>query len=95
MVINASSYEVVEPFLADIRRAAWSGIGEPGEEGFVPPIAGARVVPRQLVMGTPVASPIEYRLTGPRLASEKVLRHFGEQIKATAAGQYPFAVVLG
>lgn len=80
-VVNVANYDAVEPYIADIRRAAWSGIGTPGDDDFIPPIAGARVVPRQLVMGTPVASPIEYRLTGPRLASETVLRRYGERIK--------------
>ncbi len=81
ILINANDREQVQSYVADIRRAAWAGIGEPGKADYLPPVAGARVVPKQLVMGTPVSSPIEYRLTGPRLANEQVLRHYGEQIK--------------
>ncbi len=81
IIVNARSYDDVDPFVADIRRGAWAGVGEPGSEDFLPPIAGARVVPRQLVMGTPVPSPIEYRLHGPRLGSEKVLRYYGNKMK--------------
>ncbi|MGI9304309.1 MAG: efflux RND transporter permease subunit [Gammaproteobacteria bacterium] len=81
IVVNAVNRDNVAPYVTDIRRAAWAGIGEPGSDDYVPPLTGARIVPKKLVMGTPVSSPIEYRLTGPRLANEKVLRHYGEQIK--------------
>ncbi|MDJ0740535.1 MAG: efflux RND transporter permease subunit [Gammaproteobacteria bacterium] len=81
IVINAKDREQVQSYVADIRRAAWIGIDKPGDPDYLPPVAGARVVPKQLVMGTPVSSPIEFRLTGPRLANEQVLRHYGEQIK--------------
>jgi multidrug efflux pump subunit AcrB len=88
---NASNYAIIwvnttdarknKQYVADIRRAAWEGIGQPGEEDHIPPIAGARIVPKPLVLGTPVPSPIEYRLMGPRLASEKVLRHYNQRLK--------------
>ena len=81
LLINARDREQVRPFIEDIRRAAWSGIGAAGDRDYLPPVAGARVVPKQLVMGTPVSSPIEYRLTGPRQANQKVLRHYGERLK--------------
>ena len=77
IVVNATDPEGVHDFVADIRRAAWTGIGQPGDPDFVPPVKGARVVPQPLVMGTPVPSPIQLRLSGPRLADEAVLRHFG------------------
>ena len=44
-VVNVANYDAVEPYIADIRRAAWSGIGAPGDEDFIPPIAGARRPP--------------------------------------------------
>ncbi|MEM8678652.1 MAG: efflux RND transporter permease subunit [Planctomycetota bacterium] len=75
-----------QQYIADLRRATWQGVGTPGQPGYLPPIAGARVIPKALVMGTPVPSPIEYRLLGPRLASEKVLRHFGDEIKQILLG---------
>jgi multidrug efflux pump subunit AcrB len=88
---NASNYSIIwvnttdarqnKQYIADIRRAAWEGIGQPGEEDYIPPIAGARIVPKPLVLGTPVPSPIEYRLMGPRLASEKVLRYYNQRLK--------------
>ena len=81
LTVNANDPEGVQDFIADVRRAAWTGIGTPGESDYLPPIAGARVVPNPLVMGTPVPSPIQYRLSGPRLADEAVLRHFGLKLK--------------
>lgn len=81
LVINSTDQRNVEQYVADIRRAAWQGIGQPGTTDYIPPVSGARIVPQRLVMGTPVASPIEYRIIGPRLASEAVLRNTGEQIK--------------
>ena len=77
LAINATDPEGVYDFIADIRRAAWAGIGTPGESDYLPPVVGARVVPSALVLGTPVPSPIQYRLSGPRLADETVLRHIG------------------
>ncbi|MFY2824160.1 efflux RND transporter permease subunit [Ruegeria sp. MALMAid1280] len=82
LLVNARNRDQVSTYIKDIRRAAWSGIGAPGEPAYVPPIVGARIVPKQLVMGTPVSSPIEYRLTGPRQANQKVLGHYGEKLKA-------------
>ncbi len=81
LTINATLPEGVPQFIADIRRAAWTGIGQPGSPDFLPPVARARVVPAPLVLGTPVPSPIQYRLSGPRLADEAVLRHFGIRLK--------------
>ena len=89
---NASNYAIIWvnttdatqnlPYIADIRRAAWQGIGKPGTEDYIPPVAGARIIPKPLVLGTPVSSPIEYRILGPRLANETVLRKTSEKLKA-------------
>jgi multidrug efflux pump subunit AcrB len=43
---------------------------------------GARIVPHQLVMGTPVKSPVDIRLLGPRLGNEQVFRKYGARIQA-------------
>ncbi len=81
LLINASNPAVVDDYVADIRRAAWTGIDKTGDKEHLAPIAGARVVPHKLVLGTPVAAPIQYRLTGPRLADEALLRHYSNQLK--------------
>ena len=79
--VSTSSMDDIPGYIADIRRAAVSGIGQPGTEDYIPPVIGARVVPKSLVLGTPVPAKIEYRILGPRLASEGVLRHYGERLK--------------
>jgi multidrug efflux pump subunit AcrB len=76
IMVNATEREFVPDYVEDLRRAVREGIGD------VPPVTGARVTPKRIVMGTPVPSPIDVRLHGPRQANEKVLRHYGEQIKA-------------
>ncbi|MGI9332001.1 MAG: efflux RND transporter permease subunit, partial [Gammaproteobacteria bacterium] len=81
ILVNTVKREDVSQYVADVRRAAWHGIGQPGDAEYLAPIAGARVVPHMLVMGTPVSAPIQYRVTGPRLANEKVLRKHGEMLK--------------
>ena len=70
----------VPQFIQDIRTAASEGIGQPGDEDYVPPIVGARVIPKQLISGVPVKSQIDIRLLGPRLGSEEVLREYGQKI---------------
>ncbi len=81
LCINAVNPIVVPQYVEDVRRAVNEGIGEPGDEGYVPPVSGARVVAKRLVMGTPVDSPVGIRVMGPRLGSEKVLRRFAQPIK--------------
>lgn len=81
ILINANNREDVAAYVEDLRRAVWAGVGAKGAADYLSPITGARVIPKKLVMGTPVDAPIEYRLTGPRLANEKLLRHHGEKIK--------------
>lgn len=79
--INASSNPAVPGYVADLRVAAVQGVGEPGSSDYLPPVAGTRIVPKRLVMGTPVMSPIDIRVLGPRLASERVLRYYSERLK--------------
>ncbi len=81
ILINANDPEGVYDFIADIRYAAWNGIGQPGDPDYLPPITGARVVPQTLVLGVPVPTPIQYRISGPRLADEAVLRHYGLKLQ--------------
>ncbi len=81
ILINANDPEGVYDFIADIRYAAWNGIGQQGDPDYLPPITGARVVPQTLVLGVPVPTPIQYRISGPRLADEAVLRHYGLKLK--------------
>lgn len=78
--IKTVSGEQVPQFVEDIRRAAGEGIGQPGDPDYVAPIAGARVVPHQLISGIPVKTPIDIRLLGPRDGSEQVLRKYGARI---------------
>ena len=79
--VNTQSGEQVAQLIADLRQAASTGIGQPGTDEHVPPIVGARVVPHNLVQGTPVVSPIDVRVLGPRLGSERILRRYGERVK--------------
>ena len=81
IVINTTDANNVKQFVADIRRATWTGIGNVEDGGYIAPVVGARVIPHRLVLGTPVTSPIQYRINGPRLADEEILRHYGEEVK--------------
>ena len=38
-------------------------------------------MPHQLVMGTPVKSPVDIRLLGPRLGNERVFRKYGARVE--------------
>lgn len=81
VMVNARDRGDVAGLVADLRRAATHGIGKPDSADYLPPIVGARVVPHALVMGTPVTSPIQYRIMGPRLAEESTLRIFADRLK--------------
>ncbi len=79
--INATSNPVVPQYVRDLRVASAIGVGDPSSDDYVPPIVGARITPKRLVMGTPVMSPVDIRVLGPRLASERVLRYYSERLK--------------
>ena len=79
--INANSNPAVPRYVEDMRVAVDSGIGDPDSPDYLPPIAGARVLPKRLVMGTPVMSPVDIRVMGPRLANERILRYYSERLK--------------
>jgi multidrug efflux pump subunit AcrB len=79
--VNTTTGGDVPGFVEDLRRATAEGIGAPGTEGYLAPLTGIRVIPHQLVLGTPVISPIDIRVLGPRLGSKQLLRETGEKIK--------------
>jgi multidrug efflux pump subunit AcrB len=79
--VNSITGPQVPQFVDDIRRAAREGIGESGAPDYIPPIAGARIVPHQLVTGTPVVSPIDIRVLGPRMGDDRVLRKYARRVK--------------
>ena len=79
--INATSKPAVPQYVEDLRVASMQGVGEPTSPGYVPPVAGARVIPKRLTAGIPVMSPVDIRVMGSRLASERVLRYYAERLK--------------
>lgn len=79
--VNTASPEDVPQFVADLRKATSLGLGSPGEENYVAPVIGARVVPQRLVTGEPIMSPIDIRVLGPRLADKKVLKTYADKVK--------------
>ncbi|VGO23456.1 efflux RND transporter permease subunit [Pontiella sulfatireligans] len=79
--VNTSSGDDVPGFVEDLRRATTEGLGTPGATDYLPPLAGVRVVPHQLVLGSPVMSPIDIRILGPRLGGEQILRDTGAKVK--------------
>ena len=83
--VNTTNPEVVLDLVSDLRRATEEGIGKPGEDDYLPPVIGARVVPQRLVTGEPILSTIDIRILGPRLADENVLRTSGEDVKRVLA----------
>jgi multidrug efflux pump subunit AcrB len=65
LIVKVTDPAFTSEFAAEVRRVALTGDPERGIE----PLAGIRVVPRELVMGPAVKSPIEMRIFGPRLGS--------------------------
>ncbi|MHC4938503.1 MAG: efflux RND transporter permease subunit [Planctomycetota bacterium] len=74
LIVKVSDSAFTSEYAAEIRRVALTGDPERGIE----PLPGIRVVPRELVMGPAVKSPIEMRIFGPRLgtgfADEAIMR---------------------
>ena len=79
--VNTATPEDVPRFVEDLRKATAEGIGAAGDDDYLPPIIGARVVPQRLVTGEPILSPIDIRVLGPRLADQKVLRTYADKVK--------------
>ncbi|NQT15474.1 MAG: efflux RND transporter permease subunit, partial [Planctomycetes bacterium] len=77
ILVNTTGPEVVEQYLRDIRRAVWEGIPARG----IKPIGGARVVPKELILGKPVPSPIAVRLFGSGFADIQTMRKQAEKLK--------------
>lgn len=77
ILVNTTGPEFVEQYVRDVRHAAWEGIPEKG----IKPIGGARVVPKKLILGKPVPSPIAVRLFGPGFADIQTMRNHAEKLK--------------
>lgn len=77
ILVNTTGPEVVEQYLRDIRGAVWEGI--PAKN--IKPVGGARVVPKELILGKPVPSPIAVRLFGPGFADIKTMRNHADKLK--------------
>jgi multidrug efflux pump subunit AcrB len=69
MVVNTTRVDVTEQYAAEVRRAA-------AEQ-----IAGARVIPKMLTMGTPVEAPIQLRIMGSKFADLDGMRHYAEKLR--------------
>ncbi|MHC4952490.1 MAG: efflux RND transporter permease subunit [Planctomycetota bacterium] len=65
VLVHTTDGSLTNDFAQDIRRVATEGDVALG----IKPLSGIRVIPRQLVMGPAVASPVEFRIFGPRLGS--------------------------
>jgi len=80
LLVQTTNGNLTHQFALDIRRVAVTGDEALGIE----PIAGVRVVPRELVMGPAVASPVEFKIFGPRLGSgfadEQLMRDLARQL---------------
>ncbi len=81
--VRTSDPLYTDAFVEDLKRAARVGLPERGIE----PLAGARVVPRPLILGPPVDAPIGLRLYGPGFADMETMRRYGEELKDLVRGQ--------
>jgi len=74
VLVHTTDGALTHDYAEEIRRVAQQGDPKLGIE----PISGVRVIPRELVMGPAVASPVEVRIFGPRLGSgfadEQIMR---------------------
>lgn len=76
ILVRTTDGRLTPDYVADVRRAAQQGIEELGLE----PVAGARVVPRELYMG-PSSDPVEIRVFGPGFADMTTLRRIADRVK--------------
>ncbi len=81
IVVKTTSGRVTSDYAKEIRRVAREGKPVLSLE----PVAGARIIPRELVMGPSVDAPIGMRIFGPRLgvgfADLNVMREEAEKLK--------------
>lgn len=87
IVVKTTSGYVTPGYAQDIRRVAREG--DPGLD--ISPVANARVIPRELVMGPSVDAPIGIRIFGPRLgvgfADLTILKEQADKLKAILRNQ--------
>jgi multidrug efflux pump subunit AcrB len=76
ILIQTNSATQTKSLLRDVRRITQEGDKDLGMD----PIAGARIIPKELSMGPP-APAIELRVTGDRFADTAVLKSIVEQVK--------------
>ena len=80
LLVQTTDGRLTHEFAQEIRRVAVEGDAELGIE----PLAGVRVVPRELVMGPAVASPVEFKIYGPKLgagfADEQLMRKLAAEL---------------
>lgn len=77
IVIGSSEARFTPGFAEDIQRVALEGDAELG----VQPVAGARVIVRQLMMGPSVDAPIGIRIYGTGFADIPIMREQGDRLK--------------
>ena len=81
IVVRTTSGMVTSDYVKEIRRAAKEG----NSALDIEPVTGARIIPRELVMGPSVDAPIGFRIFGPKLgvgfADLKVMQEEADQLK--------------
>ena len=82
IILKTANGRVTSKYVKDIRRVTREGDSKLGIE----PVTGARIIPRELVMGPSVDAPIGIRIFGPRLgvgfADLNVMREEADELKA-------------
>lgn len=82
ILIHTSSGKLTHSFAQDVRRMAQLGDAERG----IRPVANARVVPVELMLGPP-ADPVTLRVTGSESADTDQLREAAERVKEIVRAQ--------
>ncbi|GJQ60724.1 MAG: efflux RND transporter permease subunit [Candidatus Scalindua sp. AMX11] len=81
IVVKTTDGRVTSNYVKEIRRVTREGSSRLGLD----PVTGARIIPRELVMGPSVDAPIGFRIFGPKLgvgfADLKIMRELGDQLK--------------
>ena len=83
VLVRTSDPRFTSDYAKQVRKAARDGDAELGIE----PVVSARVVPRQLLLGPPVDSPIGIRVYGSGFADMATLRRFADRVKEIIRNQ--------
>jgi multidrug efflux pump subunit AcrB len=83
VVVRTTEGRLTDEYSKEVRRIAREGDSELGLE----PVLGARVIPRQLVMGPVVDAPIGLRLYGPQFADLNLLHEHADKLKELLRAQ--------